>query len=79
MYSQFKEYIFVLPSQGVHVCAPKLSSALLYGSFHYDFLWERASHRQIMMHLLIFVCLWVNVTLTAYYINNLNGLRNMLP
>ena len=48
------------------------------GSFHYDIVWERASHLPILMHLLIFVCLWVNVTLTAYYVNNLNGLRNML-
>ena len=48
------------------------------GSFHYDIVWERASHLQITMHLLIFVCLWVDVTLTAYYVNNLNGLRNML-
>ena len=45
------------------------------GSFHYDFVWERASHHlQIMMHLLIhvFVCLWMNVTLTIYEVNNLN-------
>ena len=48
------------------------------GSFYYDIVWERASHLQITMHLLIFVCLWVDVTLTAYYVNNLNGLRNML-
>ena len=51
---------------------------IAYGSFHYDLVWERASHLQIMMHLFIFVCLWVNVTLTTYYVNNLNGLRNML-
>ena len=36
------------------------------GSFHYDFVWECASNIQIVMHSVIFVCLWVNVTLTAY-------------
>ena len=37
-------------------------------SFHYDFVCERASHLQIMMHLLIFVCLWMNVAFIVYYI-----------
>ena len=54
------------------------SASMAQGSFHYDIVWESASHLQIRMHLLIFVCLWVDVTLTAYYVNNLNGLRNML-
>ena len=48
------------------------------GSFHYDFVWERTSHLQIMMHLLISVCLWMNVAFTVYYVFNLNGLRNIL-
>ena len=61
--------------QGIHGYRGYMGTG---GSFHYDIVWERASHLQITMHLLIFVCLWVDVTLTAYYVNNLNGLRNML-
>ena len=64
--------IKIICAHGVHLC-------IQVGSFHYDFVWECASRLQIMMHLHIFVCLWVNVTLTAYYVKNLNGLRNMLP
>ena len=70
--------------QHIHVhtrCAIEIKEVctlLRCGSFHYNFVWERASHLQIMMHLLIFVCLWMNVGFTVYYINNLNGLRNML-
>ena len=48
-----------------HKFLPNLATEL-QGSFHYDIVWERASHLPILMHLLIFVCLWVNVTLTAY-------------
>ena len=72
-------YTIVLEaSSKVHRDDPIVDRKLAYGSFHYDIVWERASHLQITMHLLIFVCLWVDVTLTAYYVNNLNGLRNML-
>ena len=52
------------------------------GSFHYDFVWECASqHLQIMMHLLIHVsvCLWMNVTLTIYEVNNLNDFEISSP
>ena len=57
----------------------KVKESVACVSFHYDVVLERASHLPILMDLLIFVCLWVNVTLTTYYVNNLNGLRNMLP
>ena len=70
------------PRPTVHTrCAIEIKEVctlLRCGSFHYDFVWERASHLQIMMHLLIFVCLWMDVAFTVYYLINLNGLRNML-
>ena len=66
--------------QHIHVhtrCAIEIKEVrtlLRCGSFHNDFVWERASHLQIMMHLL---CLWMNVAFTVYCVNNLNGLQIM--
>ena len=49
------------PPQHIHVhvhtrCAMEIKEVCMLlrcGSFHYDFVWEHASHLQIMMHLLI--------------------------
>ena len=61
------------PTVSMCVTSNTLSSPHLYfGSFHYDIVWEHASDQDV------FVCLWMNVTLTVYYCNNLNGLHNML-